>query len=264
MNWYYADAGKQAGPVNDAQLDALIAAGRVTPDTLVWHDQLANWQPLRAVRPAVAASAQTTLAPPVAAPGTGTVTCAECGGTFTRDNAIQYGTAWVCAACKPVFVQKLREGVSPAGVAANVRYAGFWIRFVAKFVDGLIFAVIIGIPVVLLLVTTGAFNPPGGGQTANLMAIWVQIIIQLGSIFIAVAYNTFFIGRYAATPGKMAVGLRVIRPDGSAPTYMRAFGRAWADQLSGMICYIGYIIAAFDGQKRALHDHMCDTRVIYK
>jgi hypothetical protein len=31
-----------------------------------------------------------------------------------------------------------------------------------------------------------------------------------------------------------------------------------------MVCYIGYIIAAFDGQKRALHDHMCDTRVIYK
>jgi len=26
---------------------------------------------------------------------------------------------------------------------------------------------------------------------------------------------------------------------------------------------IGYIMAAFDSEKRALHDHICDTRVIY-
>ena len=31
-----------------------------------------------------------------------------------------------------------------------------------------------------------------------------------------------------------------------------------------MICYIGYILAAFDDQKRSLHDHICNTRVIYK
>jgi len=34
--------------------------------------------------------------------------------------------------------------------------------------------------------------------------------------------------------------------------------------VSGLACYIGYIIVAFDDQKRALHDHMCNTRVIYK
>ena len=52
--------------------------------------------------------------------------------------------------------------------------------------------------------------------------------------------------------------------DGSKISYQRAFGRAWADILSGMICYIGYIIAGFDKEKRALHDHICQTRVIYK
>jgi len=31
-----------------------------------------------------------------------------------------------------------------------------------------------------------------------------------------------------------------------------------------MVCYIGYLIVAFDDQKRALHDHICNTRVIYK
>jgi hypothetical protein len=34
--------------------------------------------------------------------------------------------------------------------------------------------------------------------------------------------------------------------------------------LSGLTCYIGYIIAGFDEQKRTLHDHVCSTRVVYK
>ena len=39
---------------------------------------------------------------------------------------------------------------------------------------------------------------------------------------------------------------------------------AFAELLSGMICDIGYLIVAFDSQKRGLHDHICNTRVIYK
>jgi uncharacterized RDD family membrane protein YckC len=27
---------------------------------------------------------------------------------------------------------------------------------------------------------------------------------------------------------------------------------------------IGFVMAVFDGQKRALHDHICDTRVVHK
>jgi uncharacterized RDD family membrane protein YckC len=34
--------------------------------------------------------------------------------------------------------------------------------------------------------------------------------------------------------------------------------------VSGIILLIGYIMAGFDDEKRALHDRVCDTRVIYK
>ena len=30
-----------------------------------------------------------------------------------------------------------------------------------------------------------------------------------------------------------------------------------------MILWIGFIIAGFDSEKRALHDHICGTRVVY-
>jgi hypothetical protein len=50
MTWHYAAGGAQLGPVDDAQLDRLIAAGVVTGDTLVWHAGLDGWKPLREAR----------------------------------------------------------------------------------------------------------------------------------------------------------------------------------------------------------------------
>jgi uncharacterized RDD family membrane protein YckC len=85
---------------------------------------------------------------------------------------------------------------------------------------------------------------------------------QLLEAALGVLYNGFFLGKFGATPGKMALGLRVVAPDGSSVSYGRSFGRAAAEILSRLICFIGYIIAAFDAQKRALHDHIASTRVI--
>lgn len=243
----------------------MIQSGQIQPADLVWKEGMANWQPLSAVRPVGGAVPPAAGVPPVVGGGNpNDITCVECGGRFPKDNAIQYGTTWVCATCKPTFVQKLKEGapVAAAFGATTMNYAGFWIRFAAKFIDGLIFMVILGIPVGILMFTTIQSAGRGGGSPE--MGILLQAVIQLGSIIIAVAYNTFFNGKYGATPGKMAVGLKVVGADGQPISYMRAFGRAWAEQLSGLVCYIGYIIAAFDGEKRSLHDHICSTRVIYK
>ena len=64
------------------------------------------------------------------------------------------------------------------------------------------------------------------------------------------------------TPGKMALDLKVVRPDGGPISLGRAVGRYFAKIVSGIILMIGYIMAGFDSEKRALHDMMCDTRVI--
>jgi uncharacterized RDD family membrane protein YckC len=60
----------------------------------------------------------------------------------------------------------------------------------------------------------------------------------------------------------MACGLKVVRPDGEKISYARACGRFFAEFVSSLTLAIGYIIAAFDGEKRSLHDRICDTRVI--
>ncbi|MGB8277213.1 MAG: DUF4339 domain-containing protein [Methylovirgula sp.] len=43
-SWFIASDGKQEGPFPEGQLSALIAAGRLTKDTLVWTDGMSGWQ----------------------------------------------------------------------------------------------------------------------------------------------------------------------------------------------------------------------------
>ena len=57
----------------------------------------------------------------------------------------------------------------------------------------------------------------------------------------------------------------MIRVDGGRITAGLAIGRYFAKNwLNLFTLLIGYIIAAFDDEKRALHDRICDTRVVYK
>src|SRR5262249_7630217 len=92
--------------------------------------------------------------------------------------------------------------------------------------------------------------------------ILVQGILMLISLVIGIVYEVGFLGRFGATPGKMACKIKVVTATGAPISYGRAFGRNFAKILSGLIFLIGYIMAAFDSEKRALHDRICDTRVI--
>ena len=87
-------------------------------------------------------------------------------------------------------------------------------------------------------------------------------VVWLVDTVIGACYEAFFISKLGATPGKMALSLKVVRPNGGPVDLGRAFGRYFAKLLSAIILCIGYIMVAFDSQKRGLHDMICDTRVI--
>lgn len=112
MQWYYAANGKQQGPVSQAELETLARTGVVGAETLVWRDGMPNWAPYRGI----ASMANAGL--PV---GPGMARCAECGQTFPADDMVRFEQAHVCANCKPIFFQKVREGV-PVGGAEIWRY----------------------------------------------------------------------------------------------------------------------------------------------
>jgi uncharacterized RDD family membrane protein YckC len=104
----------------------------------------------------------------------------------------------------------------------------------------------------------------GSGGASELMMNLVGTLAQLIFYGVSVLYSIFFVGKYGATPGKMVCKIHIVTATGEKVTYGRATGRAFAELLSGLVCNIGYLIAAFDKEKRSLHDHICNTRVVYK
>jgi uncharacterized RDD family membrane protein YckC len=273
MTWYYVAGGQQAGPVSEADFEALIQTGQIQAETLVWKEGMANWQPLREVRTAAVAPITPGSFPaapeapggvtssPLAAnapvmPAANQVPCVECGRVFPIEDTIAYGNARVCANCKPAFLQKLSEGVQ---INTGTVYASFWLRVGAKLLDGLILRAI-NFPLGFAIGLVAGKNP---NQTYTFMMM--QALIIGVAFVIGVAYSTFFLGKYGATPGKMICKIKVISADGSRLTYGKAFGRFWAEILSGCpTLMIGYLIAASDPERRALHDRICNTRVVMK
>jgi uncharacterized RDD family membrane protein YckC len=195
-----------------------------------------------------------------------TTQCAQCRLMYPASEMVAYQNLMICSNCKPVFFQRLREGGGAAAYGFG-GYAGFWIRAAAYLIDYIImFIVSLVFQIPMAIINQGMGMNGGGSESGAALGLFIflNILVSLLALGANVAYHTYFLGKYEATPGKMIVGIKVVVSDGSKITYLRAFGRFWAKILSGLILAIGYIMAGFDDQKRALHDYICDTRVIYK
>ena len=64
------------------------------------------------------------------------------------------------------------------------------------------------------------------------------------------------------TLGKMALRLRVVRPDGSRITAADAWGRTLMRMLLGCVAIVDYIPYFFTAEKTTLHDVIAGTRVV--
>ena len=119
---------------------------------------------------------------------------------------------------------------------------------------------------------------PSAPEAPALVGFWVRagaylvdVLILLLCVFLPIqglrvlvgfAYKTIFISQGGQTPGKMAAGIKVITLTGEPIGIGRALARASSEYLSAMLLFIGYLIAGFS-DKRALHDYICGTRVVY-
>src|SRR5689334_4890268 len=69
--------------------------------------------------------------------------CSQCGRSLAPSELVHIAGSWVCASCKPAFLSRvMASGASPSAL----RYGGFWIRFGARMLDG----IILGVPFMFL------------------------------------------------------------------------------------------------------------------
>ena len=119
--------------------------------------------------------------------------------------------------------------------------AGFWKRFLAAFIDGLIFGVI-------NVVLVAAFKVAGDA---------------LGLIASISYYTVLEGGPRGQTLGKMALGIRVIDADSGGPIgYGRAFVRYIGRILSAIVIFLGYLWMLWDRERQCWHDKLAGDYVV--
>ncbi|MEL1263106.1 RDD family protein [Pseudoxanthomonas putridarboris] len=292
--WYYVDPQQQRqGPVDRDALVRLFHTRNLTVASLVWREGMGQW---RSLGEAAAELGLPPLAPPTPPapppapvedsmeaeeerPLTGRAVFTAREPTYARHAAPHASQAEAVAAAAQAQAQASasanpyadRNDASPyaapsapvyadSGVIADghVVYAGFWKRVAASIIDS--FA--LGIPVSVVTAIVGALFGGGFGGFDDPFKPGET----LGSyVLMALVFAWFHSSAgLMATPGKLAVGIKVVRTDGEKISFLRGFGRYWAYMLSSLLLCIGLIMAAFTERKQGLHDLICDTLVVDK
>ena len=184
--------------------------------------------------------------------------CSRCGVSNADD-------ARFCASCGTTLVSTVASG-------PPVVYAGFWRRYFALLIDG-----IIATPVMLILLLpfglTGALTAVIGKAVddpesvpAAMAGLWFFII---AAIALSVVGNWLYhavmeSSSFQATFGKKVLGMAVTDLAGQRISFAQATGRHFGKFLSGLIMNIGFIMAAFTEKKQALHDMLAGCLVVMK
>lgn len=236
MEWYYSKDKQQSGPVGSDGLIALQQKGEVAGNTLVWREGQGDWREFREVAGEVFADA---------ADGSGeggrmeTAVCAHSGKVLPKSTMVPYGDAWVAPEHKDAFVQRLMEGgrmeLGEEG-EYGIEYMGFWWRVLAAVIDyfvKLIPSMLCQVPYLIASFMAAASGSETATDEANPLGIWTAAMVAtylvalLGQLGVSIFYDTWMVGKYQATVGKMAIGAVVVNPDGSRVGYGKSFGR-WA------------------------------------
>ncbi len=236
MEWYYSKGKQQAGPVSSAGLLALQQDGELAGNTLVWREGQGDWREFREVAGEVFGDTSGDS-------GEGgrveTAVCAYSGKVLPKGEMVPYGDAWVAPEHKEAFVQQLMEGgrmeLGEQGEYGQ-QYIGFWWRVLASLIDyfvKLIPSMICQVPYFIASFMTASSGSPSASEDINPLGVWTAAMVAtyllalFGQMGVSIFYETWMVGKYQATVGKMAIGALVVNPDGSRVGYGKSFGR-WA------------------------------------
>jgi uncharacterized RDD family membrane protein YckC len=136
----------------------------------------------------------------------------------------------------------------------SVIYAGFWRRFAAAFVDGVLIWIVTFIVVFAIAFVFELAAPRTGLGTGLATAA----ALAIGVLY----YPLLESSKAQATWGKRALGIMVTGLQGERISFWQALGRSLAKLISALLLCFGYLMAAFTSRKQALHDMMAGTLVV--
>jgi len=203
------------------------------------------------------------------------VFCSKCG-------AQNFATAQSCQKCggglsvglapMPRAVPAQAYATAPAVSYAAVptsRYAGFWIRLLAHFIDHVILGAIAAplffilvLPAMLRVINEAERNREPSPELiiAIVSSVFIYIVLAFVGQWLYEALLTS--SSWQGTVGKRVLQLRVTDELGNRIGFGRATGRFFAKILSSMFFCIGFIMVGLTDRKRGLHDMLAATLVM--
>jgi uncharacterized RDD family membrane protein YckC len=133
----------------------------------------------------------------------------------------------------------------------SLEYASFWQRAVALLIDWLL-VVVISMPVIVVAFGVEYFSLDPVRRSGDLL-----IALVVGAAIV------WFWRSYGATPGKLAVGVKIVdAQSGKAPSTGRLVLRLGCYLLSALPLYLGFLWVAVDRRKQGWHDKIAGTVVV--
>jgi uncharacterized RDD family membrane protein YckC len=261
--WYYADRNRQRqGPVEADALAALFRRNAVGLDTLLWRDGMTQWQALGDFAEELGLLGKDFAAPVPQADDNLAVSGAD-DASATAHAYVEPATPYAPPNANVAVADVVHHG-------GEVVYAGFWKRYAASFIDGMVLGVIF----VILFAVFGFVGAGIGSLSSGFGNGMIAPILFFGIYAVAIgAQAAYFTWMHTsgnqATLGKMAVGIKVTDLQGHRISTGKALGR-WAGLFffGFLSCNIVYLVSAFMAglteRKQAVHDMASGTLVVDK
>lgn len=286
MNWFYAENGQQKGPVSDTDLASLAANGVLKPETLLWKEGMTGWQPAGTVRPDLAAAS--------GSPMLGGVAVAEQAkdllvqqlregviGELTAPGGKRYVgfwwrfLAWFIDYIIQLVAQQIIQLASTVVLAAGMGMSGD---------AGGIFAIVTMVLVVAFSVALNAWYHTWMvarfGGTLGKMALGIKVVTldgtflrwprALGRWAASQWLNSFIWFAIFVIPPLLVVLLGIAltgdfrRLDDESTGVLFGIGIFASLLVGGIMGAFPWWMAGVDKEKRALHDRICATHVVWK
>ena len=256
--WHYVENGQSVGPVDEAVLRERASSGLLGPADLVWTEGMPDWVAAGTVPQIITSGPAATLP----------------SGNTTPQQALEPRDASPGNDAYPPYLQPAQHWQT---MPRALTYAGFWKRAVAYILDQLILAIaammvacLLGcIVLVPLIVSSGVQSEQAINRLVEQKMQDYEMLISIVSWIVNIIgiwlYHALMeSSRWQATPGKLALGIRVTDLNGHRISFGRATGRHFGKIISGIPLLIGWIMVAFTKKKQALHDMVAGCLVIKK
>ena len=154
------------------------------------------------------------------------------------------------------------NGVAPRALEAppppGSPYSGLATRVLACAIDVLITQAVVWIVGAVAAVAASIFDPSETVQTLLIAAGGVVAVLWTAGYFV------FFWSTTGQTPGDRVMEIRVQGAVDERPLHLgRAILRVLGALLSVLLLFLGYLLILFDDRRRALHDRLVGSVVVY-